>query len=377
MTDLDELIVDELPAGSTSAGFQKLAVRIDLLENEEKIDSVDTVTAGGVDFDANAASRSSLNLTIVDDGTLGWAPTSPDSPLAPYGNEIQAFRGIEFQDRIELVSLGIFQIQRPSASDSPQGISISLSGPDRSIRFIDAAFEEDGQIASGTEVDAAITSVLQEAWSDVPLDLAATSVQLPLLAYSEGEDRWAFAQGMAMSIGAELYFDRNGTCVMRPIPSAGQGDPVATIAEGEGGALLGAEREWDRGRIYNRVILTGENPNVSGTPPRAVATDNNPLSPTYYDGPFGKKPKFYSNQFISTTAQAQDAANGLLARVIGAPDTISFSGLVDPGRDPSDVIRITRERLGINEDHIIDTLSIPLEASGEMGGTTRVAQEFS
>jgi hypothetical protein len=34
-------------------------------------------------------------------------------------------------------------------------------------------------------------------------------------------------------------------------------------------------------------------------------------------------------------------------------------------------VRVTRDALGVDENHIIDTLSIPLTATGDMSGKTR------
>lgn len=379
MTSHKEIVIaDSLPSEHLFSSH-KIATLVRILENDDEIvTTVDTVLSGSVNCDSSSESLRSADLSIIDDGTLGWVPTDPSKPLAPYGNEFQIYRGIEYWDRYELVSLGIFQIQRPRASDTPEGISISVTGPDRSQRLIDAAFEEDGQVASGTNVVTAISDLLQEAWPNIPLNLAASAVTLPLLTYSAGDSRWAFVQGLAISIGGELFFDNNGICVLRPVPTITQNsNPVASFEEGEGGALLGIEREWDRQRVYNRAIVTGENVSQSGTPPRAVATDDNPLSPTYYYGKFGRKPKFYTNPYITTSTQCTDASNGLLARTIGAPDSISFESLVDPARAPSDVVRIKRDRLEVDEDHILDSVQIPLGPESGMSCTTRVAQEFS
>ena len=76
---------------------------------------------------------------MIDDGTMGWVPKAADDYLAPFGNELRVYRGIEFGDQIELVPLGVFGIDRVSTQDTGAGIEVSVSGLDRSWRFIQSA----------------------------------------------------------------------------------------------------------------------------------------------------------------------------------------------------------------------------------------------
>jgi hypothetical protein len=357
------------------AQSHKVSTLVEVLTDGEVVETVANTTEGNVSYDANSAARARLDMTVA--GCECLIPLAEDSLLAPYGNEIRVSRGIGDQ----LIRLGVFRIDRSSVV-SQAGESVRVSCSDRASRFIapDGAFETPGSIASGQTVgDAIITDVLLPSWPDMPYDATAfdaVTVPLPAIAWEEAEDRWAFASGLAQSIGAELYFDRDGSLTIQPVPTAASGNPVATIAEGEGGSLLSVERDIDRGPVVNRWIVTGENTDEDA-PVRGEAIDDNPLSPTYYYGRFGKKLDTYANSFITTANQANDAAAGLLARSIGRPDVVSFSALVDPARNPSDVIRIEREVLGLAEEHILDTVSIPLSAEGEMSGQTRATQILS
>lgn len=368
-------IDDDLLANSNNS-----AARVEVLVggSVEYVLTEDTIE-GTVTYDANASSRGRLDLTIA--GLPELIPTQPDDLLAPYGNELRAYRGVELADRILLISLGIFPIQRATASEGD--FTIRVSANDRSQLFSDAKFEASAQIAAGTDADDAILAILQNIDPNVQTDFAAMEVPLPLLGYEEGDDPWALAQGIAKACGGELYFGDNGEVVLRPIPSALQGQSVATFAEGVN--LIGADRDWDRAEIYNRVKVTGEN--TSGDPdaaiPSGVAVDDNFNSPTYYNGvnvfgkAFGRKPLWYDEiaSFIATDTQAQDAAQGKLARTLGLPDNVGFEALVDPARRPSDVVHLERGRLGLGESHILDQVTIPLAGSaGGMTAQTRVAQ---
>jgi hypothetical protein len=374
--------VEIVSALTSFPSTQKLAVLVEVLVNGEvALEITDEVTDGSVNANSGSAARRTVDLTVA--GVPELLPTSPTSLLAPYGNELRVSRGIEFDDRIELVRLGVFRLDRTTI-DSSQGETVRLSAIDRAAKFMapDGAFETPGEITSGTLAGQAIIDLLTA--SDPGLDYessefigaAAPQVPLPTVVYQEADDRWGFVQGIAVSIGFELYFDTSGKLRLQPIPQAGQGSPAFTIAEGEGGTLLSASRDIDRGPVYNAWIVTGENLTEEDVVVRAFVKDENVLSPTYYEGAFGKKIGTYNNAFISTNTQATDAANGLLARSIGRPDVVSFSAVVDPARSPSDVIRIERDVLGLAEEHILDSVSIPLNAEGEMSGQTRAAQVF-
>lgn len=352
------------------ATSHRLAVLVEILEAGIVVAELETVIDGSVTLDQTAATRGRADITVVDDGTLGLVPTDTASQLAPYGNEIRVSRGLYFPSGVsELVALGVFRLDQVDVDDQPDGMQIRIAGQDRSARIIDARFEEPYQVVQGTNYGDAILAVLQAAWPEIPYDLTTTSQTTPALISEEGGDRWQFARDMAAAIGMDLYFNGDGTVVMRPVTSV-SADPIATIAEGEDGVLLTAARSWNRQGTYNRVIATGENTGEAA-PARGVATDDNAASPTYYFGPFGKVPRFYASPFITTNDQAADAAQAILSRELGTTQQASFGSLVLPHLEPDDAVLITRERAGIDETHILDQITIPLGAEGVMSGSTR------
>ncbi len=62
---------------------------------------------------------------------------------------------------------------------------------------------------------------------------------------------------------------------------------------------------------------------------------------------------------------------GILARELGTTQTVDFGTVTNPALEPNDVARVTRLRAGIDEDHIIDALTIGLDAAAAMTGRTR------
>lgn len=362
-------------------------VEVELLATGQIIDVLD----GSVTMDSGAATRAQCELTFPASSLL--VPVNAEDALTPFGNELQVRRGIRWPDgELELASLGVFVIQDVDVISDQGGASIQVSGLDRSLRAIDAAFESATTYAEGSGYLATILKVIQDGYPGVPYnpdDFQSTDGVTPLLNAEEGGDRWQYALDMAAAIGLDLYFDEDGVLVLRaiPDPAATEREPDDFIVEGESGvvvnpSLTNLTRKWTRADAYNRWIVTGDNPNVDGTPPRGTSTDQ--TGPTRYEGPMGRKPKFFSSSFISTDDQAQAAADGMKAKERGISQSIDFGSLVNPALQPGDIVRIKRTLPNtsdpqhpleiVNEDHIIDSLSIPLGIEGGMSGTTRVTR---
>jgi hypothetical protein len=322
------------------------------------------LTAGAVTLDGKADTRGSLSLGLQTLGSL--VPKVPSDLLAPYVNEIKVERGFSTPEGyVERVGLGIYRIETVDTKDD---LSISITGYDRSKRFVDATFEEAASIPDGTNFAIAIELLLRSVWPDVPLDFTATAATTPLITLAEGDSVWEAATALAEAIGMVLYFDGDG--IGRLVPYA-PGSAVATIGEGDGGTLLDVSQSWSRAGAFNRVVVTGENP-ANTEVFRSVALDEDPFSATYYYGDFGKISRDpYTSPYIVSQEQADDAAAAILAQGRGTTQLTDFGAIVNAALEPNDVVRIKRSRLGLDADLVIDTLQIPLDAETAMSGTTR------
>ena len=343
------------------------AVSAVLLDTDEAL----PVLEGSVTLDSNAEIRGTCDLRIAYDGTR--VPVDKDSELAPFGNEIQLYRGIEYPDgETELVSLGIYLIQQTKVSDVGSELALSVSGLDRAKRYVDAQFTAPLDVPSGSDPIDKITEILEDAYP-LETDFPTTTHTTPHLIAQEGENRWAFCQGIAKWLGAELYFDADGIAVITTVSTSGTS--VFTLSEGAGGTLLSVDADWDREPAFNWAIVAGENVGETGAIPRGEAKDEDTDSPTYWAGDFGPKPIFFSSEFVTSDAMAGDAAEALLAKNMGIAKAVNFGAVVHPALEPLDTITVNRPRAGItNETLILDSLTIPLEAEGTMNGQTRTVR---
>lgn len=360
------------PSGDALAnavtGSYRLATRADVLFDREVIYQGVTITSGDVIYDRTAARLARATVNVADPLRV---PVAPDDILTPFGYELQLWRGVADPSGDDMASLGVFPIQ----SSSVDGVSFlsNISTEDRSRLVSDARFEDDYQIAAGTNYATAIEDLIDDGVSDLEYLFPSTTYTTPTLTFAAQSDRWEAAQQMAKAIGNELLFDGFGRVVMRPEPTFDD-EAVATVAEGSN--LLGMTVALDRSTAYNRVIAAGRNAS-NDDQYRGVATDDDPESPTYYDGPFGRKPRFFYSEFIASDAQAESAAAAILAANLGVAYSVDFSMLPDPRLECSDVVLMQRSALGVDAFHIIDSLSIGLAADAPMHGLTRTRQEAS
>jgi hypothetical protein len=152
-----------------------------------------------------------------------------------------------------------------------------------------------------------------------------------------------------------------------PAPTLDPAVSAFTFARGATAITTQQSRVAVLQNTYNGIVVTGESPDIT-EPVRGEAWDTNPASPTYYLGPFGKAPKFYTSTFITTQNQAQGAADSMLAAVLGHAERLEWSQVVHPGLSPFDVV-LVELAAGVLTPFILDALTIPL-AVGETATAT-------
>jgi len=323
------------------------------------------VVSGSVTIDGRAALRRRCTVTVLDiNGT--FAPNDATDTLAPYGNELVLKRGVAG----DMAALGVFRFDTASVTDSGP-VTIDLAGFDRAGTVQAARFETPYTVAAGTNYGTAIQAFITSRLPGLIYSFATTTRVTPLLVFEESSDPWAEAQKMAASVGMEVFFDANGICVLRPEPDPNApGVTVTTYTEGAGGVVVEVTNDLEVVPGYNKFIVVGE-PVDGSAPVRAEAFDNNPASPTYFFGPFGKRPRFFRSQFVTTQAQAQETADAFLLRELGGSEQVSFTAIPNPAHDAGDIVRVVRARIGVDTIAVIDSLTMPLEPAGLMRVATR------
>lgn len=313
------------------------------------------VVSGSVTVDATSQVRRTASVGI---GQSDLWPDDPFSILSPLGSEMLIAYGIVLQDGqtewIQLVRGPITRATR-SVPVSGEDAAIIVDVADRSFKVGEARFDAPTQTVAGATTVAEITRLITAVLPDVSvIDRTGSTKIAPQLEMER--ERWADGvEKLADSISAEVIADPAGNFIIRPQPDISDA-PVWTLDAGDGGILLSEDDEFSRELTYNRVVASGQR--VDGTPPvYAVVSDTNPNSPTYINGPFGTKTRFYASPLLTTTDQCTSAAQSLLARVSGRHMDVAFTAISNPCLEAGDVIRLNFE--GRDELHIIDQVDIP------------------
>jgi kumamolisin len=314
---------------------------------------------GTVTIDCGSQVRRQCSLTIADPALN---PQAAQDLLSPYGTELAISRGIQYPNGTqEWVPLGWFRIDKAVASQAGQtgATGIQITGRDRSSYIAEDQFVTTVASSQATVV-AEIRALVADA---VPIhvpgmrDLTGDLTACPSQVY-DGRDRAAAIATLATAIGAEFFFAADGTPTLRKIATPASA-PAWTIDAGIAGVLIQADTSADRGLIFNGWVVTGER--ADGTAGAyALVTDTNVLSATYWSGPFGKKPGYFSSPVLTSTAMCTAVGTALLARSAAAGWTIDLTAIPNPALDGGDVIVAVLAE-GRQQFHVVDNLTIPLD----------------
>jgi hypothetical protein len=278
------------------------------------------ILGGSVVFDTNADINATLDLTT----DIDW-PTLPDSVGSPYGQEVYVERGVAYGNgTTEWVGLGYFRIDTVEQVQAPKG-QIRITGSDRMANVVDGRPLQPIQFPVGTSVGAMLDFVIGE-----------------------------------VVIGVDTVYDWDAYSELLISDHILDDDRMKFVRE-----ILDAY-----GKVgYNAVVATGE-PVGDIAPVRGVALDLDENSPTYWEGDFGKVPRFFSSSFLVTDGQAGNAARAILLRSTGLPYVVELGVVPNPALEGWDVVRVKFGPHDI-EIHVLDRIEYALSVDGEMVCETR------
>lgn len=334
--------------------------------------------SGTVTLDSLADIRGTLDLSIA----ATWPTTISTSQVLPYGSEVSIARGIKYGNgNLELVQLGIFRID--VVEEAARGV-LQVTAYDRSKGLQDARLLTPVQFDSTFTYGTALSALVLAVYPGCTITWDDTAVRDTNLSRSiaESQDRLGIINEIVTAAGKVWFFNNLGSIVVRTPPTATSASQI-TVNAGPGGILVSTDRRISREGVYNAIIASSEAID-SNAPVQGYAVDNNPISPTYFYGPYGQVPEYFSSPLLTTVAQCQTAAAGLLAQVSGLPYSVDFTSVPDPSYEPLDVATVTFpvdlavSTSGRVETHIISSLSIPLGVDGgALQARTRLQQAIA
>lgn len=327
-------------------------------------------TGGSVPVDRGQAIRRTCSVTSAD---VSLIPRTPNDQLATYGARLRIARGVTYGDGSqELVPIGVFRLD--SVDGDPSDGPVTLTGKSLEACVTDDKFTEPYK-ATGTVVGAA-SALIQRSLPDADVISLIDDSPIGARTFDVEADPWAGVQEIVAAAGAECYTNADGVFVIAALPELLATPAVWEVAAKEGGVYVQGSRGMSADKVFNGVLARGENTEENVAPVEYLATDNDINSPTYWGGPFGRRPDFYSSSTLTTVNACAQAAN--LKLIAGKAPNASgdFSSLPNPALECGDVIRVIHPD-GSRELHQVQSFSVPLDTGGDFPITTIAAKEDS
>lgn len=309
---------------------------------------------------ATLTSRVSRTLQFSIDQP--FYPLLQTDVLAPYGNVIRAYRGVEMGDGSTDYMFPTFvgRIQNTELDDSG---AVNVDASDLGAEVVAFDFENPENSAAGVPIPTEVRRLISDALPGISFGTfdAYSEVVQPL---TWERDRAAALDELATTVGSFWYALASGEFVLRHYPWTVSSAPVVTLSDGDGGVVTGWRVRRSRGDVFNSQIVTGERLN-GDAPVYAIARDLTPGSPTLYGGPFGVRTKHTRLQTPASTGAVQTAARDALRRDIALQESWMWEQIPDGAMELGDVVTLNAaSRTDVIQ--VVDSFSLPLGLTGSM-----------
>lgn len=325
-------------------------LRIDAWYDGELVKENLAINAAALTMDGTRTIVGSGTVVATDpDGEL--IPTSFDSPLAPFGSELQIRQGIRTGSAgVEWLSLGWYRIMDSDPDESwaayydrthpsrapkwvPRGVDVTVQAADRMVRLDNARFLAPEAPLSLTSVRDEIVRLAREL---IPLaDLAGFADAAIPASVAYQTSRVQALQDLAGVLDMVVRVNPHGALTLAP--KSPSGSAVWTVEIGRTGTIVGWNRKLTSDGLYNGVVSSGTT--EDGVAVQAVATEKD--GPLRWDGPFGRVPYGHSSPLITSAVAAQADADTRLDRLIRERvSPITVSCVSNPALEIDDVVTL-------------------------------------
>jgi hypothetical protein len=274
-------------------------------------------------------------------------PTRPSDILTPFGTIITVDLGLELLDgSVSTVPCGVYEISSAGTSVSAGSRTVDVGLSDISGEVERYRFESPLTIPAGTDLGTMVNTVISNRTGINPgVGLVGAVLGAPrVFGVDSGTAPWSELLDVLAGFSRTAWYDRVGDIQIGVTTAdADSAYPLSSLA------TLSADFDT---RPPNVVVARGE-PQDGAAPVQAVAMDTDPSSPTYAGtgpgtSPYGRVTYFYSSPLLATEAQAQSAANTILAANVGAGATYQLTVPYDPTITAGDVVALGGATLAVD-----------------------------
>lgn len=306
------------------------------------------------------AVRRESHFTISDaDGIL--TPKQTTDLLTPKGTEMRISRGLWVRNEngsygYEYVPMGVFGVVEPEVRSHSDGAVVEVKGFDRVDKLRYLKFEDPWVVEDGTLVHEALAAIVADRMPDVAIRVTTSTFIVPEVVFDRLSSPWDAIRKLCESAAYVFYFDQLGQAVIEPITEI---DTGITYTIGEKSLLMNVSRKFlTSEQVYSGVITRGQHPDYA--PIRAELWDEDPKSPTYADGPFGRRPYGVWSDTIVSNEQAEAVCADHLPRVTRMRQEVEITTRGHPGHEIYDVFRVIDPRSSTDGRYKLVSATVPL-----------------
>ena len=193
--------------------------------------------------------------------------------------------------------------------------------------------------------------------------------------WSADADRLAAGVELMAGLGLEVYADRLGRVVLRPVPDPTAQDIARTFTTtARNAAMLDMARSGSR-QPYNRVIVVVDDPARETF--FAIADVDEPGSPIHADTIGLRVAPVHRSALIPDQASANAVARALLGWYSRYADSVDGGFFPDPELLEGDVVSLTESITGTADRYLVESLSLPVVTGSMTLATSKVLPLFS
>lgn len=300
------------------------------------------VTGGRLTWDASKNVPDQLTMTVPRfDGITDYLPSTPDAPLARYGQQLDVTITVAGVD----VRMGRYLIVDWSYNE--KSIQVTAAGL-LQIAADSRLLEPTGPREGGT----LRSEFLRLLPAQIAAQFAPSLADRPVpRSMSWDEERIDALWDIADAWPAVLRPDAWGQVLLKP-PVEPTPFPVLSLTDGDGGTVVSVPRADTRDGAYNIVVARSS---ADGVDAQAVAqVTSGPMNVATYN----PVPKFYASPLLLTVPQCQATADAMRDEAGRRSSVLQVTMAPDPRPELDDTVGVTRD--GVLDLGVIVAVDMPL-----------------
>lgn len=334
---------------------------------------------GSLDKTYQQGQTRSMSINLINSTNI-WNPSPVRGHLFA-NSKFKLQMGVSVQNQTYWVDEGIFVCQDPELDNADANKIVSVELFDK-FALLDGTImgttETDYEIPLGTNIYKAVRSLLRLPKDNLGNPYDSQNIMFPLK-YMEEKTPYTIQKtanntigeiitDLASCLSCDVFYDEIGRLTFRDTLDDLDYHNRNSMWNYQKGEVVNIRRQDEWSKIKNRYIVLGSN--INGAQCKGIAENTNPASPYNINGNFGIRPEVIEDSLIYSNTYCYQRARYELKKNTMRNVSISFDSIYIPHLNPNDLVRWSFEDYNyVNENFIVDSVSIPLDPKNKMSTT--------